>query len=153
MSKISEEKCPTCSFEAPTVKLVLSHLRSVHSSDLRFHIMCGIDGCARTYRKYSGLHSHLYRCHWSSTRGVFQSLDNPTEPVATVGDSMETTDEQTTDPLTMDVVPGKLVHLAQILYWSCMLPLTLFYLYVYRLISSTYLVMSANNNVAVLSFC
>ena len=55
-SKNQRKKCPMCSFNTSTVKLVLSHLRSVHSSDPRFHVMCGIDGCARIYRKYSGLH-------------------------------------------------------------------------------------------------
>ena len=29
-----------CSFKAPTVRLVLSHLRSVHSNDPRFNVMC-----------------------------------------------------------------------------------------------------------------
>ena len=39
---------------------------------------------------------------------MFQNLDNPTGPVATGGDSMESTDGESTDPLPMDVVPGKL---------------------------------------------
>ena len=66
-----------CSFEAPTARLVLSHLRSVHSNDPRFNVMCGIGGCTRTYRTYSGLHTHLYRCHWASTRGITSSVDCP----------------------------------------------------------------------------
>ena len=77
-SKISGKKCSMCSFEAPTVRLVLGHLRSVHSSDPRFNMMCGITGCARTYRTFNGLHSHIYRCHWSSTRGITSSHDAPT---------------------------------------------------------------------------
>ena len=76
-SNISGKNCSMCSFEAPTVRLVLSHLRSVHSSDPRFNVMCGIDGCARTYRTFSGLHSHIYRCHWTSTRGITNSVDTP----------------------------------------------------------------------------
>ena len=87
MSKISEKKCPMCSFEAPTVRLVLAHLRSVHSNDPRFNVMCGIDGCARTYRKYSGLHSHLYRSHWSTSRDNSQSLAS--SGVSTEADCME----------------------------------------------------------------
>ena len=101
MSKISAKKCPMCSFEAPTVKLVLSHLRSVHSNDPRFHVMCGIDGCARTYRRYSGLHSHLYRCHWSTSRGSSQSFDSSN--TATGADCMELNPQSSdNDPLTMD---------------------------------------------------
>lgn len=104
-SKLSDKKCPMCSFEAPTVKLVLNHLRNVHSNDPRFHVMCGIDGCARTYRKFSGLHSHLYRCHWtSSTRGTSQGLESTS--AVTGADCMEIS--QPSDPgMTMDVVPGK----------------------------------------------
>jgi hypothetical protein len=98
-SKISDKKCPMCSFNASTVKLVLSHLRSVHSSDPRFHVMCGIDGCASTYRKYSGLHSHLYRCHWSSSRRISQSLSDPSNTAAGA-DCMEI--DQSCEQLTMD---------------------------------------------------
>ena len=104
-SKISEKKCPMCSFSAPTVKLVLSHLRSVHSSDPRFHVMCGIDGCARTYRKYSGLHSHLYRCHWSSSKRISQNLSD-TSNTATGVDCMEINQPCNCEQLTMDIIPG-----------------------------------------------
>ena len=102
-SKISEKKCPMCSFEAPIVKLVLSHLRSIHSNDPRFRIMCGIDGCARTYRKYSGLHSHLYRCHWSTSRGNSQSLDSLN--MGTGADCMELSPQSSDDdPLKMSTM-------------------------------------------------
>ena len=104
-SRISEKKCPTCSFNASTVKLVLSHLRSVHSSDPRFHVMCGIDGCARTYRKYSGLHSHLYRCHWSSSRRISQNLGD-TSNTATGVDCMEINQPCNCEQPTMDIIPG-----------------------------------------------
>ena len=55
-----------CTFEAPSVKIVLSHLRSVHSNDPKFNVMCGLDGCSSTFRTFSGLYSHIYRRHPSS---------------------------------------------------------------------------------------
>ena len=55
--------CPLCSFEAPTIAIVLSHLRTVHSSDPNFHVLCGLGGCATTFRSFSALYSHIYRYH------------------------------------------------------------------------------------------
>ena len=65
-SRFSEKKCPMCTFEARSVKIVLSHLRSVHSNDPRFNVMCGLDGCSSTFRTFSALYSHIYRRHRSS---------------------------------------------------------------------------------------
>ena len=62
-----------CVFEAPSVALLLSHLRLLHSNDPRFLVMCGIQpGCSYTARTYSSfiqpehipaLYSHVYRKH------------------------------------------------------------------------------------------
>ena len=60
-----------CSFEAATVRIILSHLRIVHSNDLHFNVTCGVDGCSRTFRTFSALYSHIYRQHKSS--GIIQS--------------------------------------------------------------------------------
>lgn len=57
-------RCPLCnSFEYPSIPLLLSHLRTVHSNDPRFHVTCGIDGCTVTLRSFSALYSHIYRHH------------------------------------------------------------------------------------------
>ena len=55
--------CPLCSFEAPSVSIILSHLRTVHASDPNFSIACGLDGCATTSKSFSALYSHVYRHH------------------------------------------------------------------------------------------
>lgn len=52
-----------CSFEAPTLKLILSHLRTVHANDPNFSVLCGIDGCARSFKTFSAFYSHIYRSH------------------------------------------------------------------------------------------
>jgi hypothetical protein len=49
-----------CTFEAPSVALVLSHLRLVHSNDPHFVVLCG---CSKTSRSFTALYSHIYRHH------------------------------------------------------------------------------------------
>ena len=44
-SRFAGMKCPMCSFEAATVRIVLSHLRIVNFHDPCFNVTCGVDGC------------------------------------------------------------------------------------------------------------
>lgn len=60
---IARKQCPLCSFEAPSVPVILSHLRSVHSSDPHFNVTCGLGGCATTSKSFLALYSHIYRYH------------------------------------------------------------------------------------------
>ena len=43
----------------------LGHLRHVHSHDPNFFVMCEVDGCPSTFRKFTALYSHVYRKHRS----------------------------------------------------------------------------------------
>lgn len=63
MTTVAQKLCPLCTFEAPTVTIVLSHLRAVHSSDPHFRVTCGLDGCLTTSSSFSALYSHIYRHH------------------------------------------------------------------------------------------
>ena len=58
---MDEVGCPLCDFRSPTTPLLLSHLRSVHSSDPQFNVTCGINGCTVSSRSFSALYSHIYR--------------------------------------------------------------------------------------------
>ena len=60
---MGQKLCPLCVFEAPTVNSLLSHLRTVHSSDPHFRVSCGIAGCSTTANSFSALYSHVYRRH------------------------------------------------------------------------------------------
>lgn len=60
---LSGSVCPLCTFEAPDLSIVLSHLRTVHSSDSCFIVTCGLHGCTTTSRSFSALYSHIYRRH------------------------------------------------------------------------------------------
>ena len=60
---LSSKKCPLCNFDSPNVPLLLSHLRSVHSSDPNFLVTCGLSGCTVSSKSFSALYSHIYRHH------------------------------------------------------------------------------------------
>ena len=60
---LQQRLCCLCSFEAPTIAQLLSHLRLVHSSDPRFSVQCGINGCTVTCKSFPSLYSHVYRHH------------------------------------------------------------------------------------------
>ena len=86
-SKFAGKKCPMCSFEAATVRIILSHLRIVHSNDSRFNVTCGVDGCSRTFRTFSAFYSHIYRQHKNSgiiLRDRIQKNPCNTEPFEAV---------------------------------------------------------------------
>lgn len=63
MEGLLSKKCPLCNFHSPNIPLLLSHLRSVHSSDPHFVVTCGLDGCTVSSRSFSALYSHVYRQH------------------------------------------------------------------------------------------
>lgn len=60
---LQQKMCPMCSFECPSIALLLSHLRLVHSNDPRFLVCCGINSCTVTSRSFSSLYTHVYRHH------------------------------------------------------------------------------------------
>lgn len=62
-STLQQKQCPMCSFVCPSIALLLSHLRLVHSSDPRFLVCCGINSCTVTSKSFSSLYSHVYRHH------------------------------------------------------------------------------------------
>ena len=60
MAAIFVHCCPICNFTTSTLTQWFSHLRSSHSSDPSFCVTCGIDGCKKTYSKFSSLNTHVY---------------------------------------------------------------------------------------------
>ncbi len=54
-----------CLFVALSLRALLSHINTVHSSSPDFHVICGIDGCAQEYRVYNSFYYHVKRRHSS----------------------------------------------------------------------------------------
>ena len=58
--------CQSCSHRGPSWKLYLRHSFKAHSCDPNFSFKCTIDGCSRTFTKYSSFRAHLSRKHPNS---------------------------------------------------------------------------------------
>ena len=56
--------------------------RIFHSNDPRFNVLCGIGGCAKSYRTFSAFYSHIYRCHHDS--GIVNSTKRRQEDASTI---------------------------------------------------------------------
>lgn len=54
--------CPRCAFSSTKLCKVVWHIRD-HRHDNRFSIMCGVDGCAKTYSEFESYRRHIYRVH------------------------------------------------------------------------------------------
>lgn len=46
-----------------TLKDLLSHINRSHSQDPSFHVVCSINGCPTTFRKYNSFYRHVIRNH------------------------------------------------------------------------------------------
>lgn len=56
-------KCQYCSYCCSTWRLYTRHVFESHSSVPNFSFVCGINGCTRTFCKYSTIKSHIARKH------------------------------------------------------------------------------------------
>ena len=65
-------QCVLCGIPSPSLKLYISHLRSVHGKDPNFNVMCNISECREVFRAFSAFNSHVYRHH-----RVAVGLDKP----------------------------------------------------------------------------
>ena len=62
--KMDYYRCSIClEFVAVSIPLLLKHLGRVHQNEPNFHVVCGIDGCAKTYRVFKSLKAHLSKKH------------------------------------------------------------------------------------------
>ena len=57
-------RCNLCvGFQAVTVRLLLNHIGRNHKNEANFHVLCGVDGCARTYTNFLSFRNHVVRKH------------------------------------------------------------------------------------------
>ena len=56
--------CNLCTgYLAVSLRELLHHMRRTHSSDPNFHMVCGLEGCPRTYKRFSSFRNHVRRKH------------------------------------------------------------------------------------------
>lgn len=100
-----EDDLYTCShcyrFHALKMSSILRHIGRVHSHDPGFDMVCGIDDCPRTFKKYYSFRKHLHRKHPDILRGGDKE-DNATTKnynniFETVDDDHEVEREESTE--------------------------------------------------------
>ena len=78
--------CSHCNrFSAKKIDRVLRHVGSVHAHDPGFHMVCGVDGCPRTYQNYRSFRKHLITKH----SHYINSTDDEPELDVEYNDEME----------------------------------------------------------------
>ena len=61
---VSSWLCPLCHrFSARALKGVLRHIGAVHANEAGFHVICGLQGCPRSFSNYHTYKKHLYQKH------------------------------------------------------------------------------------------
>ncbi len=89
-----------------SISLWLKHLRRTHADDPNIIFSCTLDGCRRTFKKYTTFKNHVYGYHDVSSIATHQSPaveESPQTPDSQRPDSPQTPDSQRPDsPQTPD---------------------------------------------------
>ena len=59
--------CSLCASHFPSLSFLLTHIRLVHADQPNFQIQCNMQGCSRTFRKFTVYRNHLYQFHDTQT--------------------------------------------------------------------------------------
>ena len=73
-------RCTIClEFVSNSIQEVVKHLGRVHRNEPNFHVLCGVEGCAKTFRNFLSFKNHLIRKHNILARNdeVPPALENP----------------------------------------------------------------------------
>ena len=71
---------PLCGdVQTATLTQLLSHIRLTHADSPHFLIQCNLQGCKRTFRKFTVYHNHIYLYH--DTVSIENGYDIVVDPV------------------------------------------------------------------------
>ncbi len=59
--------CTLCASHFHLVSLLLTHIRLVHADQPSFRIQCNLQGCKRTFKKFTVYRNHIYHFHDTHT--------------------------------------------------------------------------------------
>ncbi len=113
--------CWLCSsFAASTLKAVVRHIGAVHARNSNFHVLCGIQGCVRTYAKFHSFKKHVYRHHRehlnssnpqnTGASGSISTQDDEDELGFLNPDSLATTGYDYTEQAALFLLKARHVH-------------------------------------------
>ena len=57
-------RCSIClEFVSVSIQTLVKHIGRIHRSEPNFHVVCGIEGCSKTFKKFLSFNNHLIRKH------------------------------------------------------------------------------------------
>ena len=87
--------CPLCPLmNFPAVSMLMQHIRLTHADKPDFMLQCNLQGCRRSFRKFTTYRNHMYTFHGSGIINEFDrgSSVNENEPEGhSSSDEMEIT--------------------------------------------------------------
>lgn len=71
--------CPLCGdVSVPALHHLMTHIRVMHADEPQFVIQCNLQGCKKTFRKFTVYRNHVYGFH--DTFGLQQEPSVPDQP-------------------------------------------------------------------------
>ena len=117
--------CPVCGIAfVPMLSQLMTHIRLIHADDPHFVIQFNLQGCKRTFGKFTVYRNHVYAYHDTSSffqnasSGAINSGADP-DPVPAVLTSCDSEDEM---PESTSVPPGK-DHTLTVIVMHCVVAL------------------------------
>ena len=55
--------CSICAGSFTTVSMLLKHIRLAHADRPDFNLQCNIQGCKRTFKRFTTFRNHIYQHH------------------------------------------------------------------------------------------
>ena len=57
-------RCSVClEFVSESIQALVRHIGRIHRNEPNFHVVCGIDGCIKTFKNFLSLKNHLIHKH------------------------------------------------------------------------------------------
>ena len=81
--------CCLCISRFHSLSLLLTHIRLEHADQPNFHIQCHLQGCQRTFKKFTAYRNHIYQYHDTLSlddEPNVNSEDDNTDPADTLFD-------------------------------------------------------------------
>ena len=56
-------RCSICAGSFATVSMLLKHIRLAHADRPDFNLQCNLQGCRRTFKRFTTFRNHIYQHH------------------------------------------------------------------------------------------
>ncbi|KAH7974165.1 hypothetical protein HPB49_010786 [Dermacentor silvarum] len=97
-------RCRKCHFFSTKYLLLLAHIRDAHSWESNFRVVCGIEGCPKTYTVVDSLKKHVYREHGSVIGGSSSTVPHGRTFCEAESGEQPTSDGDVDDPAPASTV-------------------------------------------------